>query len=252
MAKEPKAEGVDVEALLAENEALKAAQIGQQAQNDLVLDSLIEMQEKMKRLEAGQSSTKAVEQFDAEEELDQELEALKREFADYPAIDMLERRALVGAEANTELRLTDEPDLLEDPYGQSRKWKLRWFNFGVEGRATKASQEGYIKVTWDELRDGDGLATSARLDAFVRQGDKGLEVLHKIPVKLFDYKKRRDAARRNGLLTSEAQMRDHLSNSVSALAGRAGDNADQAGSLLHDKARFNVSIKRGQTERFTA
>lgn len=243
MATKTTTEGAD--ALRAENDALRA-------QNDTVLDALIELQETVKRLEAGQVATKAVEQFDAETELDAELEALKREFKDYPAIDMLERRALVGAEANTELRLTDEPGLLEDPYGESRKWKLRWFNFGVEGRATKAAQEGYIKVTWAELRDGDGIATSNKSDEFVRQGDKGLEVLHKIPVKLFDYKKRRDAARRNGLLTSETQMRDHLSNSVSALAGRAGDNADQAGSLVHDKARFNVSIKRGETERFTA
>lgn len=243
---------VDVAALIAENESLKTAQAAQQAQNDTVLDALIDLQENIKRLEAGQSASKAVEQFDAESELDAELAALKQEFADYPAIDMLERRALVGSEANTELRLTDEPGLLEDPRGLHRRWKLRWFNFGIEGRATKAGQEGYVKVTWEELRDGDGLATSAKLDSFVRQGDKGLEVLHKIPVKLFDYKKRRDAARRGGLLTSEAQLRDHLSNSVAAMAGRAGDNADQAGSLLHDQKRFSMSITKGEVERFTA
>lgn len=251
MAKEPKDDGVDIAALQAENEALKSAQAAQQRQNDQVLDALIDLQETVKRLKAGQSATPAVAQFDQEAELDAELDALKDEFKDYPAIEMLERRVLVGAEANNELRLTDEPGLLEDPHGTNRKWKLRWFNFAVEGRAPKATQEGYIRVTWAELRDGDGIGEVERKDDFVRQGDRGLEVLHKIPLKLFEYKKRRDAARHNGLLSSEASLRDHLSSNVSRMAAREGGNADQAGSMVHGK-KFEVSITRGETERITA
>lgn len=249
--KDTKTDGVDVAAILAENEALKANQVAQQAQNDQVLDALIELQDTVKRLEAGQGQTKAAEAYDATSEMDAELAELTKEFADYPMIDMLERRALVGADANNELRLVDEPGLLEDPDGEHRYWKLRWFNFAIEGRAGHAAKEAYMKVAWKELRDSEGIATSSHQDEFVRQGDKGLEVLHKIPLKLFVYKKKRDAARHQGLLTSEQQMRDHVANRVAGLAGSSGQNADQAGSFVHGR-RFSLSITKGETERFTA
>lgn len=228
-----------------ENAALKA-------QNDTILDGLIAVQEEIATLKAAQTGASAtvVQQSDTQQRLDAELKHLVEEFKDYPLIDVVERRALVGLDANLDIRLKDDPSVLADPTGETCRWKLRWFNFGKEGRAQQAQAEGYLKVRWDELADQEAVATGARVDEYVRKGDRGYEALHKIPRKLYDYKKRRDAAREAGLLTSAAGLRDRVATRVAALAGAHGSNADQAGSFIAGKG-FSVSITPGETERFT-
>lgn len=235
---------IDVDSLIEENVAMKA-------QQDQMLDMIVELKEKLEALEQHGTTPAGGPIVNAEEvALNAELAALKEEFAEYPAIDLVERRVLLGADANNEIRLMDEPGLVEDPTGTARRWKLRWFNFAKEGRASQAEREGYIKVRWAELRSSESIGALERKDDYVRQGDRGLEVLCKMPLKLFDYKKRRDAARNQGLLTSESRLRDHLSGNVAAMASRDGQNADQAGSFVHGKT-FSLEIKKGETERVT-
>lgn len=232
----------DFEALKTENEALKSKQ-------DQLLDIVVEMQEKLETLEGGvKSVTAPVSQRQAE--LDAELDTLREEFKGYPNIELFERRVLVGPEAHSDIRLMDEPGVMDDPGGHNRKWHLRWFNLAKEGRAAQAEAEFYRKVEWSELRSDESLAVLERKDQYVRRGDRGMEYLYKIPLKLFVYKKKRDAARVQGLLSSESQLRDHLSGSVAGLAGRAGDNADQAGSFVHGKG-FSLEITEGAKETVT-
>lgn len=237
---------MDVETLQAENAALKARE-------DQILDALITLQEQVAAMQAQGPAVSAVPQINEEEaKLDAELAALKEEFADYPLIDVFERRALEGAEANNDIRLLDEPGLQDDPRGQRRKWVLRWFNLGVEGRADRAKIEGYEKVRWVDLRSAESIPSSLESkDDFVRRGDKGAEVLHRIPKKLYEYKKKRDAARVRGILTSETKLRDHIAGGVAALAGHAGQNADQAGSFVHNRGGFEVTIEKGERETVT-
>lgn len=250
------------EELAASNAQLREQLVQQaaahQAQQDQILDYLGEMKTKVETLEAAQLAAgtpvldkAASEAARREAEFSAEWSKLSEEFADYPAIDILEQRVLVGAEANNDIRLNDEPGMMVDPTGANRRWKLRWFNFANEGRSYRATAEGYIKVRWDELQDADSIATLERRDEFVRMGEQGKEVLHKIPFKIYDYKKRRDVARTQGLLTSEAALRDHLANNVARMAGNVGDSADQAGSLIHSSKNFHVEIKKGETERVT-
>lgn len=215
-----------------------------------LLDGMLTMQDELAALKSAQTGKAAVvvDQVDQTAEFDAELAALKKEFGDYPLIEVFERRALVGLDANLDIRLKGDLSVLEDPHGDHCRWKLRWFNFGKEGRAQQAAAEGYDKVRWDELADADAITGGARQDAFVRKGDRGLEVLHKMPRKLYEYKKRRDAARVGGLLTSESKLQDHQANQVAAMVGARGGNADQAGTFIK---RMSVTISPGKTERFT-
>lgn len=226
-----------------ENAALRA-------QNDQMLDLLVEMREELDALKAVQQGQPIATPASSEQgKLDAELADLMEEFKDYPQIQVFEQRVLTGIDASVDIRLAGDVPSQADPGGETCHWKLRWFNFGKEGRAVQAGAEGYVKVLWTELGDADMVSTGTRLDEFVRKGQHGTEVLHKIPMKLFLYKKRRDAARIKGLLTSETKLREHVANSVAGLAGRSGDNADQAGSTVHD--RFSVTITPGPRETIT-
>lgn len=248
-------ESIDLDTLLAENESLKAAQAAQQAQNDQVLDALAELQEQLQEVKAGRMAPAATVP-DKQAAMDAEWAALRAEFADIPNIDVLEHRILVGTDAPAALRLKaglhgiPEPSVAEDPHAETTFWKLRWFNFAIEGRAEQFVQEGYQKVLREELLDAESIPNMHTDSPHVRKGERGLEVLGKIPRKVFEYKKRRDAMRSGHMMQSESALRDHVSNNVASMAGRTGGNADQAGSTVH--GQFNVTITPQPTERVTA
>jgi len=215
-----------------------------------VLDMLAEQQEEIQRLRQAQAGASAttVQQQDRTAELDAELDALLAEHKDYPGIAVFQRRALEGAHASPDIRLKGEPPLGEDPQGEQRYWLCRWFNMSIEGRAHRALAEGYVKVEWQELQDEESIVGGVRSDPYVRKGERGLEVLYKIPRKLYAYKKRRDMLQRQGLLTSESRLRDYLSDRVGVEASKAGDNADQAASAAHG---FGLTITEGKKETVT-
>ena len=223
------------------------------SQMDQVLDFMAEQQTTIDTLKAAAgangASAQVVQRDDVTAQFDAELEALKLEFADDPAIQVFERRVLEGKDAGTEIRLRDEVPVSEDPQGTKRIWKLRWFNLGKEGRAQQAIDEGYVKVRWTELENREAVVADDKSGEFVRKGERGYEVLYKMRLKLFDYKKRRDAANRAGLLASESRMRDHVANGVAARADKAGMNSDQAGSFAHQG--LELTIKEGQRETIT-
>lgn len=235
----------EVEALQAENAALRA-------QQDQTLDLLVEMREELDKLKAGGIAAPPVigGKSKAEQELDDELAVLKDEFKDFPGIEVLEQRILVGEEVNDDIRLKDEPSILEDPHGKHRKWKVRKFNFGIEGRAARATAEGYIKVRRDELQNTEALPTLSQQDEYARLGERGLEVLCKMPLKLYEHKKKRDMMRRQGLLTSASGLRSHTANRVAEMAAASGMNADQAGSFIAGKT-FTMEVTEGEKETVT-
>jgi hypothetical protein len=253
MAKETKADGPapDVAALQTENERLREQTVASEARQSQMLDMLAGMQEQLDAVQSRHAdiAPKLAERDARQAELDAELDAIIRDNPDFPAVQVFERRALIGADASSEIRLHDEAGVLEDPQGTRRRWKLRWFNLSKEGRSSQAEAEGYVKVAWSELRSDESLGVLERKDEYVRKGDRGSEVLYKTLLSFYDHKKKRDALRMNGLLTSESRLRDHLSNAVAGQAGVVGDNADQAGSAVHND--FSLTIKQGQRESVT-
>ena len=231
-------------------------------QNAQMLQLIEELNAKFDQLQSDVASSASrdraaqTERDRVQAEMDAELSDLMKEFSDYPQISVFEQRVLTGIDASVDIRLKGDLTTLEDPTGERCRWKLRFFNFAKEGRAQQAAAEGYVKVAWDELQDMETMvAGGVKSDQYVRRGERGLEVLHKIPMKLFAYKKRRDALRAEGKLESESAVRDMLADRVGRMAAaemggtRQGDAADQAGSLIADRSRFITSVKRGETER---
>ncbi len=241
------AKQADVDTLQAENDALKADLAAKDAQQNQMLDMLADIQGKIEALEAGGPAAVVQSDTSLEAQMAAEQAALMEEFKDYPAIETVGRRIDHGTDANMDIRLTTEPSITDDPRGLKRHWKLRWFNFVKDGRSQEAAAKGYMKVLWEELQDPESIATGTKADPFVRKGDKGLEVLHKIPLKLFEFTKRTEGLRAQGLLNSESKMRNLLSNRVADMAGSMGDNADQAGSMVASK-RFQVTATPFETE----
>ena len=237
------------DAVSQENADLKAQLTAQAGREDRMLDMLAEMQSRLDSIEGRPQAGPSLSQVEAE--LTAELEALKADpdLAAYPLMDVFEQRVVLGTEASIDIRLVGDPSVMADPIGQGLKWKLRWFNFGKEGRAEQMAREGYEKVRRDELQNPEAIPALANTDEYVRRGDRGLEVLGKIPMKLYAYKKKRDAARQQGLIQSEGQMRDHVANKVASLAGASGDNASQAGDFAHQG--ISMSITQGAKETVT-
>lgn len=221
------------------------------AREDAMLDLMTEMQSEIKDLKAQlgnqPSPATATKAEQLREEFDTEGEALAAEFADYPAISMVTRRMVDGVRASSDIRLKRDADVEDE---DQRYWTLHWFNLGKENRAQEMTDRGWVKTHWDELQNVESIASAVQQDEYVRRGDRGLEVLGKMPRKLWDHLKRREAAAASGLLSSESRMRNHLANTTSVAAGKAGGNADQAGSLIAG-TQFTVDIKELPRERVT-
>lgn len=153
--------------------------------------------------------------------------ALLAEFADFPNIDVLERR-LVNPEVpgTLPIRLKDEPAEHDDPKGLARKWYLRWVNTTIPGRYSgMTTGRGYVPVAWDELQDLEQITERHEGAAHVRRGEKGQEVLVKMPLKLYLEIKRRERARIDARSRSVTAIKSEL---AAAAESAFGDQAAEA------------------------
>lgn len=226
----------------------------QQAREDAMLELLTEQQATIDSLKAdvaAMSARPATAPSKAEslrQEFDREAEALLDEFKDYPAISMITRRVVDGVAASYDIRLKRDADIADE---SKRYWTLHWFNLGKENRAQEMADRGWDKTRWDELHNSEAVASGVHQDEFVRRGDRGVEVLGKMPRKLFDHLKRRESAVANGLLSSESGLRSALANTTAMAVGKSGGNADQAGTMIQS-GQFIVEVTEGPKEHFRA
>lgn len=221
------------------------------ARENQLLDALIEMQDRIAALESGQTAVVAKQTTEAEKltaEMDAEFAALSKEFAGYSALEVLSRRLEQGVDASHEIRFKDEPTMLEDPTGQERIWRPRWFNFSKDGRAFEAASKGWEKVRLEWLQDAEAVTGGVKIDDYARRGDGGKEVLMRMPEKLYRFTKKREQLQREGKLSSETWTKDYLANKVAAEVRETGGNADQAGSFVAGKT-FSVEVTEQPTER---
>jgi hypothetical protein len=166
-------------------------------------------------------------------------EALAKKFAEFEGIEVAERRL-----ANPDIwhsvaqRLVDEPSFGEDPHGLRARWALRWINTATPNRYSHViGNLGYVPVPWEELRDADKLAGAFHDGPFVRRGDKGVELLVKMPKELFVAIKARQREVARQASTPEGLQR-------AAQADAAARGAD-AGAIVG-------TIKAGAPETLTA
>jgi hypothetical protein len=174
--------------------------------------------------------------------------AIAERFKDFPAIDLLTRRfdnpndpgslpillldeaadACVNSEHMNRLkRGATTCHLCKKP---ARIWYVRWCNFGQEGRAAQIRAKGYVGVEIKELRSEDEVADLyvSKKDTLVRRGDRGQEILCKMPLEAFNLVKRRQREKWN----AGAKSAKKITSELAEAAGR--ELGDEAGQTIHD------------------
>lgn len=182
-------------------------------------------------------------------------------FKDFPAIEVLSRRFNDPNDPGSlPILLSDEsPDSCTNTSHQfqlrpaatrchlckhpARQWYVRYFNLAQEGRHAQMRQKGYVAVAIKDLQDSEDIADLYRSDkdAYVRRGDRGQEILGKMPLELFLYIKRQQHTHRMARATSRAQLTSDLAESAGTALG------DEAGQSLHDGAIQVESMTRHST-----
>lgn len=150
--------------------------------------------------------------------------ATEADWADMP-VELYERRLL-----NADLTGT-EPVSLKTP----GKWYCRWINTDILGRWDQVIHRyGYRPVHMTELTDERSLTGVTKSpEGYVTRGDRGREVLVKMPQDWWDKIKRGKEEQRLADQRSGEKVREELTNAVAARFG------DQAGDMVQ-KWRTNV------------
>jgi hypothetical protein len=178
-------------------------------------------------------------------------ELLER-FKDYPAIEAITRRFNDPNDPGSQpILLKDEPanacinsdhmnklrenaatcHLCKKP---ARAWVVRWVNTLIEGRWAQIKGKGYVPVEVKDLKDQQDVSDLVRQKdeetgaIYVRRGDRGAEVLCKMPLELYNYLKRAQRATVAARNNSKKAVADDLAESAGAELG------DQAGQFIHD------------------
>lgn len=167
--------------------------------------------------------------------------ALLEKYKEFPGIKVLERRlSSPDLPGTLPIRLSDEPAYLQDPQGTKRKWYLRWVNGAQDGRYSQVTDSmGYVPVKIEELQNREAIAGMAESkDGIVRRGDRGQEVLVKMPLEVHTLIKRKQQDLRTRRSRNAKAVREDIAN----VAGR--ELGSQAGDMVHDE--FSVEITRGK------
>jgi hypothetical protein len=191
-------------------------------------------------------------------------EALLERFKDYPSIDIIERRfndpndpgslpiLLADESANAcvnsdhQYKLKPGASTCHLCKRPARKWHVRYVNTQWEGRWANVKAKGYIAVEVKDLKDEQDIADLVRQKeatgaVFVRRGDRGQEILCKMPLELHNYIKTRQREVRNADMRSVAKVKESLAEA----AGK--DLGDEAGQTIHDGGIMVESMKHSRT-----
>lgn len=175
--------------------------------------------------------------------------ALLERFKDYPAIAVIERRfsdpndpgslpILLADEDRHACLNTDHQAKLRENATTCfkckkplRKWIVRWVNTSIEERWGQIKSKGYVPVEVKELNDTQDVSDLVQRaetsgETYVRRGDRGQEVLCKMPLELYIYLKRAQRESQKLRANSKKAMREDLAEAAGAELG------DEAGDVL--------------------
>ena len=188
-------------------------------------------------------------------------------FKDYPTINIISRRFTHPGDPGTvPILLHDEsPDActntdhqwrlkpgaaschIRNPNGSVcgkpvRRWYVRFANTAEQGRWSELRALGYLGVPISELLDQQDVADMIKgpTDDFVRRGDRGQDVLVKIPLEIYTAIDRIARQQRAVRMVSPKRLREDLAN----IAGE--ELGDEAGQTVHDEIQVE-SLKRQRT-----
>lgn len=175
-------------------------------------------------------------------------DALLERFKDFPAIDIISRRfndpndpgsmpillhdedrnACVNSDHQNKIRAgATTCHLCKRPV---RLWYVRFINTSQENRWSQIRAKGYVPVLVSELYDEQDVSDLVKSgnDKYVRRGDRGQEILVKMPLELYmEIKKRQREMRKKDSLSARKVRRD-----LAEAAGR--ELGDEAGQTIHE------------------
>lgn len=170
---------------------------------------------------------------------------LLERFKDYPGIKAFER-ALESPEGpgSLPILLVDEdPHACVDTGHQqalkvgavrchlcgrpARKWYLRHVNTKQEGRVASVKARGLVPVQFAELAQPDEIANLVTsTDGLVHTGTNGAKVLYKIPLDLYNLRKRAERDSRQRRQANPKRVREDLANDAGRASGLGAEAAD--------------------------
>ncbi len=197
---------------------------------------------------------------------------LLERFKDYPAYEVISRRLMDPNDPGSLpiLLLDESPHACVNSDHQlklkpgaatcrvcnkpARKWYVRYVNTNWEGRWANIKAKGYVPVEVKDLQDEQDVADLVETkeksgQVYVRRGDKGQEILCKIPLELYLYIKRQQrdvlAARNN----SKRAMREELAERAGASPREDGTGGlgDEAGQFIHEGGIKIEMMRRSRT-----
>lgn len=189
------------------------------------------------------------------------LASLGERFADFPAMAVLSRRFNDPSDpGSAPILLKDEdPGACTNTEHQgklalgatvcpackrpARKWYVRYFNLGMEGRHSQMREKGYIPVEIKDLHSADDVTDLFRSkeDTHVRRGDRGQEILCRMPLDAVLYIKRLQRDKRMAAAISPKKLKADLAEAAGAELG------DEAGQTIHDGGIQVESMTRNRT-----
>lgn len=171
--------------------------------------------------------------------------SLLEKYKDFPGIKVVERRMENPTIGSIAIRLTDEKSYLDDPRGKYRKWYLRWINSAQDGRYAEVIEGmGYVPVRASELQNKDAVTgmyhgKDEEMDPIVRRGDRGSEILVKMPLELYNATKTRHRELRDRRSRNAKQVKSDLADAAGRQLG------DGAGQTIQDE--FSVEMRQRPT-----
>jgi len=171
--------------------------------------------------------------------------SLLEKYKDFPGIRVLERRfEHPDLPSTLPIRLQGEPDYADDPHGTKRIWYVRWINGAIDGRFSQVTDGlGYVAVRVDELQNPQAVAGLHNAgDGLVRRGDRGVEVLVKMPLELYNEIKRRQQERRERRSKNAKLVKQDLAESAGQSLG------DEAGEFVSGGLSVEVRQRRTTLE----
>lgn len=190
---------------------------------------------------------------------------LMERFKDYPNFDVISRRLLdpndpgslpilLKDEAPQSCINTDHQRILRPGATKchlcklkARKWHVHYCNSDIPGRWSTMKAKGYLPVLVNELADTEDVADLHKQQEetgqmYVRRGDRGREILMKIPLEIYTHVKTAQADRLRASMKNTKALRAELAERAGAELG------DEAGEYIH---RGGVQVESMTRERTT-
>lgn len=129
----------------------------------------------------------------------------------------------------------------------ARIWHVHYCNSDIPGRWSTMKAKGYLPVLVSELADQEDVADLHKQQEdsgqmYVRRGDRGREILMKIPLEIYTHVKTAQADRVRASMKNTKALRAELAERAGAELG------DEAGEYIH---RGGVQVESMTRERTT-